>query len=472
MDFTSKTFVAFLAPVLLLHALFHWRRVGNRGINALIALTSVALYALWYLPGLALLGVNVLALWGYARFRVAPGYRPWGVMLGILPPLSLLFLFKYFDFFAGLLSLHGRLGWALPVGISFYTFTVVGYVVDLHRRPRPPLTLTRATLVVGFWPHLAAGPILRSRQILGNIRHKIPLTSAQWVLAFLLIFGGATKKVLIADNLGAYVNANLGKGVGDMSILQASSTLLGFGGQIYADFSGYSDMAIGLALLLGFRLPANFAHPYRALSLTEFWRRWHISLSQWFRDYVYVPLGGNRVGPRRGLVNLFLVFVLSGLWHGAGVNFVIWGAIHGAVLIAEKLLGSKRDRWPSWLRWMSTFAVVMVAWAFFRLDVQQAWLLVKRASPFGSWSLSLDSYYYVLPIWGFLALLVIEHCLPYYQVDRRGNPVLPGTVVLPGTAVTPSSSRRVYTTLAAVSAAFVVALLLSGRPLPFIYFNF
>jgi alginate O-acetyltransferase complex protein AlgI len=235
-------------------------------------------------------------------------------------------------------------------------------------------------------------------------------------------------------------------------------------------------MAIGLALLLGFRLPANFAHPYRALSLTEFWRRWHISLSQWFRDYVYLPLGGNRVGSQRALVNLFVVFVLSGLWHGAGVNFVVWGAIHGAVLIVEKLLGSKRDHWPAWLRWSSTFTVVMVAWAFFRLNTQHAWLLVKRASPFGNWSLSLDSYYYVLPIWGFLTLLVLEHCLPYYQVNRRGNPVLPGTLLpgtlLPGALATTPTPRRVYATLAAVSAAFLIALLISGRPLPFIYFNF
>jgi len=465
MDFTSQVFIAFLLPVLGLHALLYWRRASNRAQNTLIAVSSVALYALWYPPALLLLGINALVLWGFGRFRASARYRPWGLALGVVPPLLVLFVFKYFDFFSRVLGLESKaLGWALPVGISFYTFTVVGYVVDLHRRARRPLTPTEATLVVAFWPHLAAGPILRSRQILGNIRHKMPLTPPQWLLAFLLIFGGAAKKMLVADNLGAYVNANLSQGVNKMAAVQAFSTLLGFGGQIYADFSGYSDMAIGFALLLGFRLPANFAHPYRSLSLTEFWRRWHISLSQWFRDYLYIPLGGSRVGYARSLVNLFVVFVLSGLWHGAGVNFVVWGAIHGAVLIVEKVTWRWRERLPASLRWAMTFTVVLLAWAFFRLEMSDAWLLITKASGFGTKSFSFDSVYYVLPIWGFLSLVVLEHLLPYYQVNRRGNVVLP--------AATAAARQRVVGTLAAVSAAFVISLLLSGRPLPFIYFNF
>lgn len=465
MDFTSKVFIAFLVPVLGLHALFGWWHASNRAQNTLIAVSSVSLYALWYPPALALLGINALVLWGFGRFRVSARYRPWGLALGVGPPLLVLFVFKYFDFFSRLLELEGRaLGWALPVGISFYTFTVVGYVVDLDRRPRRPLTPTEATLVVAFWPHLAAGPILRSRQILGNIRHKVPLTPPQWTLAFLLIFGGATKKLLVADNLGAYVNANLSHGVDKLAAVQAISTLLGFGGQIYADFSGYSDMAIGFALLLGFRLPANFAQPYRSLSLTEFWRRWHISLSQWFRDYLYIPLGGSRVGYARSLVNLFVVFVLSGLWHGAGVNFVVWGTIHGSVLIVEKLTWRQRERLPAALRWAMTFMVVLVAWAFFRLEMEDAWLLIARASGINARSFSFDSPYYVLPIWGFLSLIVLEHLLPYYQVSPRGNVVLP--------AAGAATRQRVVGTLAAVTAAFVASLFLSGRPLPFIYFNF
>lgn len=467
MDFTGKVFLAFLAPVLLLHAVLRWRRFGNRWVNVHIAASSLALYALWYPPGLLLLAFNALALWAFGWYRRSQLYRPWGVALGILPPLGVLFAFKYYDFFSELLfRAEGPLRLALPVGISFYTFTVIGYVIDLHRRaPRRLLSLVDATIVVGFWPHLAAGPILRSRQVLANIRRKLPLTKHQLSIAFLLIFGGAAKKMLIADNLGAYVDANLSRGIEQMRGPEALSTLLGFAGQIYVDFSGYSEMAIGFALLIGFRLPANFAQPYRALSLGEFWHRWHISLSRWFRDYVYIPLGGNRTTHVRGLSNLFLVFLLSGLWHGAGAGFVVWGAIHGSVMVLEKLTARWHRRLPTLVRWSLTFIVVVLAWAFFRLEAPDARVLLERICRLGDYpALSLDSVYYQLPIWGLLLLIVGEHCCPHYEVTPSGEVALPGTAN--------GEPRRAWRAMLLVSLLFMVSLLFAGHSLPFIYFNF
>lgn len=467
MDFTGKVFLAFLAPVLALHALSCWRRFPTRWSNVLIAVSSLALYALWYPPACVLLAFDTLVLWAFGEFRRSRFYPAWGLALGIAPPLGLLFVFKYYDFFYELFwEREGPLRLALPVGISFYTFTVVGYLVDLHRRASPRrLSLADATILVGFWPHLAAGPILRSRDILRNVRRRLPLTRERALLAFLLIFGGAAKKMLVADNLGAYVNANLGRGIDAMRGPEALSTLLGFAGQIYVDFSAYSEMAIGFALLLGFRLPANFAHPYRALSLGEFWHRWHISLSQWFRDYIYIPLGGSRKGYVRGLVHLWIVFLLSGLWHGAGMNFVVWGAIHGSALVLERLVGQRRERLPVAVRWAFTFAVVVLAWSFFRLDISEACLLLRKIFSWDGYrEFSLDSAFYHLPIWFFLLLIVAEHLFPHYEVTASGAVALPGTG-----RCEPRQARRAT---AQVSAVFCLSLLFSGSPLPFIYFNF
>jgi alginate O-acetyltransferase complex protein AlgI len=233
--------------------------------------------------------------------------------------------------------------------------------------------------------------------------------------------------------------------------------VLGFGAQIYADFSGYSDMAIGLALLLGYRLPANFNRPYRARSLREFWRRWHISLSSWFQRYVYLPLGGSRHGTLRTALNLLTVFLLSGFWHGAAWNFVVWGAIHGVALIVERALGALELRLPAALAWVATMVVVAVAWGFFRLNLAQAATLTARLAGVGTYqAFDALSPYYVAPILLIGLLLVIEHTLPAYEVDEDGYPALP----------------RARLPVVVVAALLPFALFLSGEKLPFIYFDF
>ena len=457
MEFTSFSGVLSIAVFFAVYALvpLRWR-------TPLIAWGSLAFYALCYPPGVLLILFFAGLAWAFARLTRG-GTRPQPLLLaaGVLAALGVLFAFKYYNFFLNSLSLPlPRSQLILPVGISFYTFTVIGYLVDIHaRRVEPAQDFTNNLLVVAFWPHLAAGPILRAKTMLDAIRQPRPLNPASWRLAGLLIVGGAAKKLLIADNLGAYVNDNLVQGVAGMTGPDALATLLGFTGQIYADFSGYSDMAIGFALLLGFRLPANFFYPYRATTLTAFWRRWHISLSNWFRDYVFIALGGSRLSQARTVANLLLVFLLSGLWHGAGENFIVWGALHGGGVALERVVRRPYARVPAGLRWMVTFAVTVSAWAFFRVDVGEAVRWLARIADVPSYlTWTPDSRFAVLPLLAFVACVLLDHLVRPVDVDADGFPALP--------------ARGGRWRLGYVTILYAAALLLSGRPLPFIYFNF
>lgn len=288
--------------------------------------------------------------------------------------------FKYFDYFLEILGYKEQiLHLILPLGISFYAFSVIGYMVDLYKESTKPFdNFLECLLFVAFWPHLASGPILRAKNIYDNILNKEKFTFYTFTLSVVLISSGIIKKLLIADNIGAYVNWNFSYGVTNINILEAWTSILGFAAQIYADFSGYSDMAIGFALLMGFKLPANFNYPYLACSVTEFWHRWHISLSTWFRDYVYFSLGGSKNGKIRTYFNIFIVFVLSGIWHGAGLGFLIWGALHGILLVIEKIFFKTYVKIFKPIRWVVTFIVVIVAWAYFRLNYLDANIVVAK----------------------------------------------------------------------------------------------
>lgn len=468
MEFTSALGVSLATGFLALHfAVGAVARDATWGWplqKQIIAWSSLVFYAACYPPGVVLILFGTALAWGFGRI-VDSGRAPscWMLALFVLSALSILFVFKYYNFFLDVARLPAgfpRLSLILPVGISFYTFTIVGYLVDLHQRKVMPVRgFHEALILVAFWPHLAAGPILRSGNMVGSMRQRAIREPSDWMLASLLIFGGAAKKLLIADNIGAYVNKNLESGIETMSGVDALATLLGFSAQIYVDFSGYSDMAIGFALLLGFRLPANFNYPYRATTVTEFWRRWHISLSNWFRDYVFIPLGGSRRGTARVFVNLLIVFLVSGLWHGAGYGFLIWGAIHGLAVGFERLAGSRYRAVPAALRWFATMAVVVLAWAFFRLEWQQALLLVARVlQPSSYLGYTVDSVFFVLPILGFLFFTVIDHVVRYYRVGPDGYPALP--------------ERRLTFAAGYVAVVYALSLVLAGRPLPFIYFNF
>jgi len=309
--------------------------------------------------------------------------RKIAVVVSICSNLSLLGFFKYFNFalenYQSLLELAG-LPWlsldlafkvTLPLGISFYTFQSMSYTIDVYRGKATVLrNFIDFACYVSMFPQLVAGPIIRfsevARQLHGR-RH----TAEKFARGVAFLSIGLAKKILLANPCGAIADTVFDAGSRNIAEAWCGSASYAF--QIYFDFSGYSDMAVGLGLMLGFVFPKNFDSPYRSASVTEFWRRWHISLSTWLRDYLYIPLGGNRKGPGRTYVNLIVVMLLGGLWHGAAWNFLAWGGIHGSLLAIERLYGKRPfyDRLPRSLKTALTFVVLLLTWVFFRADSLQ-----------------------------------------------------------------------------------------------------
>lgn len=301
--------------------------------------------------------------------------RRFAVALSVVVNLSLLGFFKYLGFAQSNLNL--LLAWlgkplvevyrvALPVGISFYTFQSMSYSIDLYRgQARPARSLLDFACYVALFPQLVAGPIVRYHELAEQLRQR-EHSVAKFADGVAFFACGLAKKILLANPMGEIADAAFA--AGHLAWYQAWAGVLAYAFQIYFDFSGYSDMAVGLGRMFGFELPRNFRNPYRADSITDFWRRWHISLSTWLRDYLYIPLGGNRRGPRRTYLNLAVVMFLGGLWHGAEWTFVIWGVLHGLLLAGERAIGkdSLYRRAPAPVRIALTFALVLVTWVFFR----------------------------------------------------------------------------------------------------------
>ncbi|MDY7094750.1 MAG: MBOAT family protein [Acidobacteriota bacterium] len=320
---------------------------------------------------------------GHPDLRLEPGgprssRQRWAVAVSVITNLSLLGFFKYFNFAvdsanallatAGLeaAQLDSVLRIALPLGISFYTFQSMSYTIDVYRGDSAALrSPVDFACYVSLFPQLVAGPIIRFSEVADQLRSRTH-TVVKFSRGVAFFSLGMAKKVLLANPCGRV--ADLAFDAGSIGTLDAWVGALGYSFQIYFDFSGYSDMAIGLGLMLGFVFPKNFDSPYRSRSITEFWRRWHISLSSWLRDYLYVPLGGNRKGRTRTYINLMLVMLLGGLWHGAAWTFVVWGGLHGVWLALERARGKESfyHRLPAPAQTALTFLVVLVGWVFFR----------------------------------------------------------------------------------------------------------
>lgn len=339
--------------------------------------------------------------------------RKWWLTISIIVNLGFLGFFKYFNFLNGLVT--DMLGWAhqsnpipyldilLPVGLSFHTFQALSYTVEVYRgNQQAERHFGIFALYVMFYPQLVAGPIERPQNMLPQFHEKHEFNGPEVVLGLRKMAWGMFKKVVIADRLAQYVNQIYGHPTDYEGIPLILATVL-FAFQIYCDFSGYSDIALGSARVMGFRLMQNFDRPYFSLSLAEFWRRWHISLSTWFRDYVYIPLGGNQVHTSRWYFNLFFTFLLSGVWHGASWNFILWGALHGTFLILALMItpfwqkmdtqfsiGIIKICWKS-MNWLITFGFVCFAWVFFRTaTLPDAWYLISHAFqkfPEGFWGI-------------------------------------------------------------------------------------
>jgi alginate O-acetyltransferase complex protein AlgI len=419
--FTEPTFLFLFLPVLL--ALYFVRRVHASYANWLLLIASVIFYAkgggpfIWLMLGSIAFNYWMAIAVDRARGPAAPesptpGLRRARLLLAtaVGVNLAVLGMFKYANFFADnvnamflALGVH-RLAAPrvlLPIGISFFTFHAISYVVDVYRRDAAAQkSPVHAALYLLLFPQLIAGPIIRYREIAGQLaRRRVTLDDFAYGVQRFVI--GLGKKVLVANIVAGPADQIFALHPADLDAARAWIGIVCYTLQIYFDFSGYSDMAIGLGRMFGFRFPENFRWPYIADTVQEFWRRWHISLSSWFRDYLYLPLGGNRVSPGRVYRNLVIVFFLCGLWHGASWNFVVWGLFHGSFLVMERigLARAMRRIWPP-LRHVYLLLVVMIGWVFFRADSlaaavgflkAMAGLTVPAASPYTvAWYLPLD----------------------------------------------------------------------------------
>ena len=362
----------------------------------LLLAASLFFYGFWKVEYLGLIFLSAVTDFFCARKMSETDdnkKRKLFLWLSLSVNLGVLGLFKYFNFFLDTINdITGNpvgfssLNLILPMGISFYTFQTLAYTIDVYRnRIIPERNFGIFSLYVTFFPQLVAGPIERASHLLPQLRTGHSFSTDRFVFGFRLVLWGLFKKVVIADRLSTFVDPIYAASDAYNGLILLIATVF-FAIQIYCDFSGYSDMAIGLARILGVDLMRNFRTPYFSASIGEFWSRWHISLSTWFRDYVYIPLGGNRVGRLRWNMNIFIVFLVSGLWHGANWTFVVWGALHGSYLVIENLSKPIFSKWTSIrllrpLKVLVSFCLVLVGWVFFRAsDVQNASFILQEIS--------------------------------------------------------------------------------------------
>ena len=369
--FNSFSFLLLYLPVVFAGycGLARWRPDWTVGW---LALASLFFYGYWdarYLP--LLLASILFNYWCGMRIGVAGARRRRWLVFGLAANLSLLAYYKYANFF--LFSLNDVAGaqlqgWdiVLPIGISFFTFTQIAFLVDCYRGLAGEYRFAHYTLFVSYFPHLIAGPVLHHKEMMPQFEARPGPNAADFAVGISIFVMGLAKKVLLADPLSVLVGPVFAP-CAEPQLIEAWIGALAYSMQLYFDFSGYSDMAIGLSRLFGVKLPLNFNSPYQAANMGEFWRRWHMTLSRFLRDYLYVPLGGNRSGHMARYRNLMLTMVLGGLWHGAGWTFVAWGAVHGLYLVSHHAWLALRGQQPS--RWWGhglTFTAVMLAWVIFR----------------------------------------------------------------------------------------------------------
>src|SRR6266702_3452812 len=401
MLFDSPAFIAFLIPVVFIL----WR-LNHRTQNVFLLLASYFFYGWWDWRFLALMvgstTMDFLIAQKIVPEQQNPHRRKWFIF-SLFLNFTILGIFKYFDFFAGSfvgmlnnLGLHNvplpLIRIILPPGISFYTFQEVAYIVDVYKgRIAASRSFVEYGLFISFFAHLIAGPIQRPGHLLPQVQRERTFDADRFFDGLMLIFSGMIRKCIVADNCALLVNAAFGGQLGPPNLWVVLLGTYGFAWQVYGDFSGYSDIARGAAQLLGFHFMVNFRQPFLAPRLQDFWRRWHISLSSWLRDYLYIPMGGSRAGEWKTVKNLFLTMVLAGLWHGANWTYVIFGAIHGIVLPIERFFfpaitrpaaGSAPEPpagfFALWAQRILTFNILCLSLALFRAPL-------PHRSPFGSY---------------------------------------------------------------------------------------
>ena len=447
MLFNSYEFLFGFLPLTLLLYFFAGRRSALAAI-ALLAAASLFFYGWWNPRYLLLLGGSVcFNYWVGRRLGRSPerarGDRAM-LWLGVAGNLALLGTFKYAAFFAA--NLDALAGLALPIphivlplGISFFTFTQIAYLVDAYRKEVREYRFAHYGLFVTFFPHLLAGPVLHHAEVMPQFAQarSFRFDAENFAVGLTIFAIGLFKKVVLADGIAEFATPVFdaaGHGV-SLSFLAAWGGALSYTFQLYFDFSGYSDMAIGLARLFGIVFPANFNSPYKATSIIDFWRRWHMTLSRFLRDYLYIPLGGGRCHPLRRHANVMITMLLGGLWHGAGWTFVIWGGLHGIYIVLNYAWRSLRPRLPfalapvpaRVLAQLLTFFAVVVAWVFFRADSFSAARAVLEGMAGMHGISKADPYYFGAPqLKGLLAMFIVAWGLPNaQQLLHRHRPVIP-----------------------------------------------
>ena len=364
MVFSSITFLFIFLPITLL---LYYVGKSTTYKNVVLLIASLLFYA-WGEPIYVVLMMISILLNYYIGKDLGRKRSKGTLIFGVIVNLLILGYFKYSGFLVD--SINNLTGFeinirtvALPVGISFYTFQAMSYIIDVYRGSRAQEKLLPFAVYITMFPQLIAGPIVRYNDIERQLAVRV-INANNFREGVFIFIKGLSKKVILANCLGKLHETVLG--MSEMSVLSAWIGAVAYTIQIFNDFSGYSDMAIGLGKMMGFDFPVNFDKPYRSLSVTEFWRRWHISLSTWFREYVYIPLGGNKKGVFRQIINLLIVWMLTGLWHGAAWNFVMWGAYYGVLLILEKFVFAKiQAKLPKFIRLIMTIFIVIIGWVFF-----------------------------------------------------------------------------------------------------------
>lgn len=389
MLFNSYEYILLFLPLVVL-IYFGLNRFGHTdGAKVWLVLASCFFYSYWNLAYLPILLGSIVVNYGVGTLlRTKPWdelVRRWVLIAGLVFNIGLLGYYKYADFFIS--TLNGATGTnfnlihlLLPLGISFFTFQQIAFLVDTYRGEAREYRLLNYAVFVSFFPQLVAGPIVHHREMMGQFEDK---AKKRWnsdnVARGLFIFVmGLAKKVLIADTFGVWATYGFDT-ANSLTLIEGWVTSLSYSLQLYFDFSGYTDMAIGAALMFNIVLPINFFSPYKALSIQDFWRRWHMTLSRFLRDYIYIPLGGNRKSEFNTYRNTLITFLIGGLWHGAGWTFVFWGFLHGLALVINRFWHKLGISLPNWLSWLITFNFVNAAWVFFRAETWADAIKVLRA---------------------------------------------------------------------------------------------
>ena len=456
MEFSTLTFLFFFFPIFL----FSYFIIKNRKYRNIVLLIFSLLFYAWGEPVYILLMIlSIIMNYYFAKLIDKSKSRKLVLIISIICNIGLLVVFKYTDFIISIFNFVFRLdikstNIALPIGISFYTFQILSYVIDVYRKKvKVQNNIINLGCYISAFPQLIAGPIVTYDVVEKELSNRVEDMDNFYIGTKRFIIGLA-KKILLANSVGYICDSIFGLSTTLWTFPLIWLAIISYTLQIYFDFSAYSDMAIGMGRMLGFHYLENFNYPYISKSITEFWRRWHISLSTWFRDYVYIPLGGNRVSKKRMCMNIMIVWALTGLWHGASINYLLWGLYYGIILLLEKLLLKKYiDKMPNIFKHMYTIIIFVFGWTIFRLenlsDLLCAFKSLLGFNGFGNLNMLISlGLFKVKYIFYFILAIIFS-----MKIDIKSN-------------------EKVYNVLLIILFIYVISIMVTGSYNPFIYFRF